>query len=140
MMARIIILGATGTLGGHVLSQAVAAGQRQSRSSSERRPNCCPTCVIVCRCMRAISARMCRSILISRQDALINCAGHVADGDAFVTLVDRLVTSVDSLPVEEQPTCWAMAGAALLDIGASRRRGLELPKVKATYWPHRAQL
>jgi hypothetical protein len=29
-----------------------------------------------------------------------------------------------------------MAGAALLDIGASRRRGVELQKVKATYWPH----
>ena len=38
--------------------------------------------------------------------------------------------------MEEQPVCWLMAGAALLDIGASRRRGVELPKVKATYWPH----
>ena len=24
----------------------------------------------------------------------------------------------------------------MLDIGASRRRGVDLPKVKATYWPH----
>ena len=57
--------------------------------------------------------------LIRGQDALINCAGHVADGDTFVGLVDRLVTGVDSLPVEEQPVCWFMAGAALLDLGAS---------------------
>jgi hypothetical protein len=26
--------------------------------------------------------------------------------------------------------------AALLDIGATGRRGVELPKVKSTYWPH----
>ena len=36
--------------------------------------------------------------LIRGQDALINCAGHVADGETFVGLVDRLVTAVDSLP------------------------------------------
>jgi hypothetical protein len=53
-----------------------------------------------------------------------------------VDLVDRLVTGLEALPVEEQPVCWLMAGAALLDIDASRRRGVELPKVKATYWPH----
>ena len=38
--------------------------------------------------------------------------------------------------MEEQPVCWFMAGAALLDIGASRQRGVELPNVKSTYWPH----
>jgi hypothetical protein len=30
-----------------------------------------------------------------------------------------------------------LAGAALLDLDASGRRGVELPRVKATYWPHR---
>ena len=75
--------------------------------------------------------------LIRGQDALINCAGHVADGEAFVALVDRLVTGVDSLPVEEQPVCWFMAGAALLDLDPSGRRGVDLPKVRSTYWPHR---
>jgi uncharacterized protein len=29
-----------------------------------------------------------------------------------------------------------MAGAGLLDIGDTRRRGLELPLIKKTYWPH----
>ena len=33
-----------------------------SRCSSERRPSCCPTSVIGCRCIRAISAHTCRSI------------------------------------------------------------------------------
>jgi hypothetical protein len=75
--------------------------------------------------------------LIRGQDALINCAGHVAGGETFVALIDRLVTAVDSLPVPEQPVCWFLAGAALLDLDPSGRRGVDLPKVKSTYWPHR---
>ena len=35
--------------------------------------------------------------LVRGQDALINCAGHVADGETFVGLVDRLVTGVGIL-------------------------------------------
>ena len=49
--------------------------------------------------------------LIRGTDALINCAGHIADGEAFVGLIDRLVTAVDSLPQAEQPVCWFLAGA-----------------------------
>ena len=75
--------------------------------------------------------------LVRGHDALINCAGHVADGETFVGLVDRLVTSVDSLPDAEQPVCWLLAGAALLDIDSSGRRGVDLAKVSSTYWPHR---
>jgi uncharacterized protein len=55
--------------------------------------------------------------LITGHEALINCAGHVANGDGFVDLIDRLVTPVDSLPLTEQPVCWFPAGAALLDLG-----------------------
>ena len=33
--------------------------------------------------------------------------------------------------------CWFLAGAALLDLDSSGRRGVDLPKVKSTYWPHR---
>jgi hypothetical protein len=75
--------------------------------------------------------------LISGHDALINCAGLVTEGQTFVDLVDRLVTGVESLPPAAQPVCWFLAGAALLDIGPSGRKGVDLPRVKATYWPHR---
>jgi putative NADH-flavin reductase len=74
--------------------------------------------------------------LVKGQDALINCAGHVADGEAFVALVDRLVTCVDLLRPSEQPVCWFLAGAALLDIDSFGRRGVDLPQVESTYWPH----
>ena len=37
--------------------------------------------------------------------------------------------------------CWFLAGVALLDIDASGRRGVALPKVKSTaYWPHQINL
>jgi hypothetical protein len=44
---------------------------------------------------------------------------------------------VDSLPASEQPVCWFLAGAALLDLDSSGLRGVDLPGVKSTYWPHR---
>jgi hypothetical protein len=75
--------------------------------------------------------------IIRGHDALINCAGHVSDGAAFVDLVGRIASSVELLPTEP-PACWFVAGAALLDIDRSGRRGVELPLVKSTYWPHRA--
>ena len=134
-MARVIILGATGALGRHVLRQAVAAGYDVTvfvRTPSKLLPDVRDQVSVHA---GDLSTHVPLDV-IRRQHALINCAGHVADGDAFVRLVDRLVTGVDSLPVEEQPVCWFMAGAALLDIGASRQRGVELPNVKATYWPH----
>ena len=134
-MSRLLILGATGALGRHVLGQAVAAGHDVTvfvRTPSKLLPDLRDRVSV----HEGDLSTHVPLDLISGQDALVNCAGHVADGDAFVGLVDRLVTGVDSLPVDEQPVCWFMAGAALLDIGASMHRGVELPNVKATYWPH----
>jgi hypothetical protein len=78
--------------------------------------------------------------LISGQDALINCAGTVTEGQTFVDLVDRLVTAAELLPASARPVCWFLAGAALLDIGPNGRRGVDLPKIESTYWPHRVNL
>jgi putative NADH-flavin reductase len=75
--------------------------------------------------------------LVRGQDALVNCAGNVRDGETFVALVDRIVTSVDALPVAEKPVCWFLAGVALLDLDPSGRRGVDLPKLESTYRPHR---
>jgi hypothetical protein len=76
--------------------------------------------------------------LLTGHDAVINCVGHVADGERFVSLFDRIVTGLESLPAADQPVGWFLAGAAMLDIDDSGRRGVDLPKVQSTYWPHRA--
>jgi putative NADH-flavin reductase len=135
-MARVIILGATGALGRHVLRQALAAGHDVTvfvRTPSKLPPEASGR-------VSVDTGDLGTHVpldLIKGQDALINCAGHVADGEAFVALIDRIVTAVDSLPLAEQPICWFLAGAALLDLDPSGRRGVDLPKVKSTYWPHR---
>lgn len=40
--------------------------------------------------------------------------------------------------MDDGPACWFLAGAALLDIDESGRRGVDLPRIRATYWPHDA--
>jgi putative NADH-flavin reductase len=138
-MSRVTILGATGALGRHVLRQAVAAGHDVTvlvRTPSKLLPDV--------RDRVSVHAGDLSTYvpldLIRGHDALISCAGHVADGETFVGLIDRLATSVDTLPDAEQPVCWLLAGAALLDIDSSGRRGVELPRVRSTYWPHRVNL
>ena len=134
-MARITILGAGGSLGRHVLSQSLAAGHDVTvffRSPSKL-PTDAEGRVVVHTGDLTVAAPV---DLLEGQHALVNCAGHVAGGKAFVSLIDRVVTSVDSLPASEQPVCWFLAGAALLDLDTSGRRGVDLPKVKSTYWPH----
>jgi putative NADH-flavin reductase len=136
MMSRLLILGATGSLGRHVLRLAVAAGHDVTvivRTPSKLPPEASAGASVHTSDLGAHVP----PDLIKGQGALINCAGHVAGGDTFVALVDRLVTAVEALPVPEQPVCWFLAGAALLDLDSSGRRGVDLPTVKSTYWPHR---
>jgi len=138
-MPRLIIFGATGSLGTHVLHQALAAGHQVTvvvRTPSKLPVEAGAQVSLHTGDLGVLApAEIAR--FISGHDALVNCAGHVADGQGFANLVDRLVTSVESLPAAAQPVCWFLAGAALLDIDASGRRGMDLPKVKSTYWPHR---
>lgn len=137
-MARLIILGATGSLGRHILGQALGAGHQVTvlvRTPAKLPPEVAPLVSIHTGDLTAFAPADLAG-LISGHDAVINCAGHVTDGEGFVNLIDRVVTSVELLQ-PPRPVCWFLAGAALLDIGASGRRGVELPKLISTYWPHR---
>jgi hypothetical protein len=138
-MAHLIIFGATGSLGRHVLHQALAVGHQVT--AVVRTPSKLPVEAEARVALRTadlgVLAPADIARLIGGHDALVNCAGNVADGQGFVDLVDRLVTGVEALPATARPVCWFLAGAALLDIDPSRRRGVELPKLKSTYWPHR---
>ena len=136
-MARLIIFGATGSLGRHVLQQAQAAGHQVTalvRTPSKLPPQAHARVVVHTGDLDEGAPLH----LIRGQDALVNCAGNVADGERFVRLVERLVAAVESLPAAARPVCWFLAGAGVLDIGTTGRRGVDLPKVKTTYWPHRA--
>ncbi len=71
------------------------------------------------------------------QDVIVCCAGLVTEGQKFVVLFDRVVSALESLAAPARPLCWFLAGAALLDLDTKGRRGVDLPKVRDTYWPHR---
>jgi hypothetical protein len=71
-------------------------------------------------------------------DAVINTAGNLADREIFVDLVDHIVSSLELIPETSRPVCWFLAGAAVLDMDAHGRKAVDLPLIKSTYWPHRA--
>lgn len=138
-MTRLIIFGATGSLGSHVVRQALAAGHQVSavvRTPSKLPPEV-RTRVSIHQGDLSILTPADVAMLVRGHDALINCAGLVTEGQTFVDLFDRLVAGVESLPLAARPVCWFMAGVAVLDIDESGRKGVDLPKVKSTYWPHR---
>jgi putative NADH-flavin reductase len=139
-MAKITLLGATGSLGKHVLQQAVQAGHEvtvlvrtPAKLPSELRGS-----ITVIQADLASIALTELTAAFSARDAVINMAGLVTEGQAFVSLVNRLVTALEAIPAGQRPVCWFMAGAGLLDIDSSGRRGVDLPKVGATYGPHKA--
>ena len=109
VISRLLILGAPGSLGRHVLRQAVAGYEV---TVFVRTPSKLPTEV------RERASEHTGDLnalvpldLIRGTDALINCAGHVADGEAFVGLIDTAVPSrhatTDVTRANEQCCCKA---------------------------------
>lgn len=138
-MFKIIVLGATGSLGKHVVQQAVAAGH--SVTVFVRTPAKIPTelgdRVSVLQGDLSLVSVSEFGAALRGHDAVINTAGLVTEGQSFVGLIDRVVASLESIPSSERPVCWFMAGAGLLNVDESGRRGVDLPKISSTYWPHR---
>ena len=138
-MSRLVLFGATGSLGSHVLRLALAGGHRVTvfvRSASKLPPDARAHVSMHQGDLSTIAIPDIAE-LIRGHDALVNCAGNVTEGQTFVDLVNRLVTAVESLPRSEQPVCWFLAGVAILDIDPSGRQGVDLPGVESRYWPHR---
>ena len=109
---RLIILGATGSLGAHVLRHALDAGhdvsvlvRDPSRLPAEARQR-----VVVHTCDLSLALPPDK---VRGHDALINCAGNVADGERFVSLVDGVIASVEALPAGDRPICWFLAGGRI---------------------------
>ena len=137
-MAMIIILGATGSLGRHVTEQALAANHGVSvlvRTAAKLPADVLGRVTVHQADIAALPASQ-LAALARNQDALIHSAGHVSEGQRFVALIDHVVTSVETLTASERPVCWFLGGAALLDIGDTGRRGVDLPPIRKTYWPH----
>jgi putative NADH-flavin reductase len=142
MPSKLIILGANGALGSQVTRLALQAGHAvtavaRNPAKLERRE--APGLTVHQADIAALRVDE-LAALVRGHDALINTAGMVTQGEAFVALVDHIVTAVEALPATQQPVCWFLAGAGLLDLDVRGRRGLDLPVVRKTYWPHARNL
>jgi len=138
-MASIAVLGATGQLGQQVARQVLERGWDLSvavRSPSKLSHDVAGRARVTSFDLDTVPldelARFAQG-----HDALICCAGYVTQGQGFVALIDRVVTAIESLPAQARPVCWFLGGAGLLDLDTRGRRGVDLPKVRNTYWPHR---
>ena len=137
-MTSLAVLGATGNLGGYVAREGVARGLDLSvvvRSPSRLSPDIATRARVTIGDLAQMPLDEIARFA-SGHDALICCAGLVSDGEKFVALADRVVCALETLAADKRPVAWFMAGAALLDFDARGRRGVDLPKVRNTYWPH----
>lgn len=138
-MPTLAVLGATGNLGRHVAAQALERGFALTvgvRSRARLAADVAARARVVDLDLDAATIPELAAFAAGHQ-AFVFCAGTVADGAAFVRLFDKAVTALEALPLSERPLCWFLAGAALLPLDAAGRRGVDLPKVRNTYWPHR---
>ncbi|MGE3955070.1 MAG: NAD(P)-dependent oxidoreductase [Vicinamibacterales bacterium] len=137
-MPRLAILGATGSLGSHVARIAVDKGYDTSvlvRSADRLAPDVRARVRILEADIRDMPSGALAAFL-DGHDVMISCAGLVTEGPRFVDLFDRVVSEVEVMAPGARPVCWFLAGAGLLDLDATGRRGLDFPPLKDTYWPH----
>lgn len=139
-MARIAVLGAGGRLGRRVVAQAVASGHEVTAvvRSAARLGSVGGTTAVECDIATLPTERL--ASLLRGHDAVVHTAGFVSDGPVFVALVDHVVSALESLPPAARPPAWFIAGAAVLELGNSGRRAVELPVVRGRYWPHAANM
>lgn len=138
-MPSLALLGATGNLGRHVASQALAQGWDLSvavRNRGRLPPDVAARARVTDLDLSSATTEQ-LAAFAAGHDVFVSCAGVVTEGEAFVRLFDRVVTALESLRAGERPVCWFLAGAALLPLDAAGRLGVDLPKVRNTYWPHR---
>lgn len=138
-MANVLILGATGALGGYLTQQAIAAhhdvsvvARNLSKLPVEVREK-----VVVHEADLARTPASALAGILQGRDAVITAAGHVSEGQAFVDLMAPLVTALEDVAAQGRPVSWFLGGAALLDLDDQGRRGVDLPRVAEMYWPHR---
>lgn len=138
-MKSIAVLGATGNLGRHIAGQTLARGWTLSvavRDRARLAADVASRAHVTELDLHSASMPQLASFAAGH-DVFVFCAGVVTEGEGFVRMVDKAVTALDSLHPDQRPVCWFLGGAGLLPLDATGRMGVDLPKVRGTYWPHR---
>jgi putative NADH-flavin reductase len=138
-MPSLALLGATGNLGRYIAAQALAQGWALSvavRNRARLDAEVAARAQVVDMDLQTASLEHIAAFAAGHA-ALVCCAGTVTQGAAFVRLIDKVVSALESLPDGQRPVCWFLAGAGVLPLDGAGRLGVDLPKVRDTYWPHR---
>jgi len=138
---KLLILGATGNMGQRLLAQGLARGHqitafvRNRAKLVQQLGTAVPPGLSIFEgdVNDAASLRA----AMAGHDVVINCAGYVADGAAFIELVDRVVTQAEGA-LGPGGRLWLFGGAAALDVPDTGVMGVDLPGVPALYKAHQA--
>jgi uncharacterized protein YbjT (DUF2867 family) len=113
---KLLILGATGNMGQRLLAQALARGHavtafvRNRAKLQQQLGTAVPPGLTVFE--GDVNDATALRAAMTGQDVVINCAGYVADGAAFIELVDRVVTQAEAR--------WGRAGACGCSVARPR--------------------
>ncbi|TMV49151.1 SDR family oxidoreductase [Paenibacillus mesophilus] len=137
---NVIIFGANGSLGRHLVSEGLLSGchvtafARKREKGPERSDNAPQSEKLTIVEGDATDPQQVYDAL-SGCDAAIISAGNPKDADAFARIVDTIVTQADGHP-RFGGRLWMLAGAALLDIPHTDRNSLGLPGMPPMYRIH----
>jgi putative NADH-flavin reductase len=136
---KLLILGATGNMGQRLLAQGLARGHaitafvRNRAKLQQQLGTAVPPGLTVFE--GDVNDATALRAAMTGQDVVINCAGYVADGAAFIELVDRVVTQAEAA-LGPGGRLWLFGGAAALDVPGTHIMGVDLPGVPAIYKAH----
>ncbi|CAI6061810.1 NAD(P)-dependent oxidoreductase [Cohnella sp. JJ-181] len=140
---RIIVFGATGNTGKRTLAAGVEKGHEMTayvRSPEKLREQQGEEIALQVRIIgedildpdRVYEA-------LTHQDAAVIAAGNAGHGEAFIRIVDNIVTQCEHHP-HFSGRIWAMGGAGLLEIGDTGLTGNDLPGLPPVFLIHQRNL
>ncbi|MES1201437.1 MAG: NAD(P)H-binding protein [Pseudomonadota bacterium] len=134
---KLCIVGGTGNSGRALVRSALARGhdvtalvRNEAKIADLAHPRLCAS-VVSLGDHAALTRTLCG------HDAVINAAGYVSEGPAFVDLVQGVIRAADAA-LGAGGRFWLFGGAALLDVPGAGVCTLDLPGVPKFYQAHRA--
>ncbi|MFP3392335.1 NAD(P)-dependent oxidoreductase [Brevibacillus sp. SIMBA_040] len=140
---KIIVFGATGNTGRRVLAQGVNRGHEMTAFVRNPEKLYEQQGEQITGQVKVISKDIMdpESVYeaLSQQDAAIIAAGHAAQGEEFVRIVDNIVSQCENI-TRFSGRVWLMGGAGLLDIPYTDLIGNNLPGFPPMYQTHNRNL
>ena len=133
---KICVLGAAGKTGRRIVAAALATGRRVT--ALVRDANKLADSTHANLEVRAISFEDEAQLIEAMRghDAIVNAAGYITAGGAYIELVGRIIRAASSA-LGQGGRFWLFGGAALLDVPGKSMMTLDLPGVPKIFEAHR---